>query len=318
MISSWYSDAKIASRLSRFAENPYIGGGGNTHLNADRVTMQVFMAFQQAQSGKFHRGDADQLPKLSVQRNTITETAELLRGMEAGHFNFEKKRAILYRDLFVIPPSSGFLQSRLDRSTVDAIRTSLTNAGHGKTDVIVMDPPWPSKSAARRGLYSSLSVDEILENLVSLDGIIEWNGLVAVWVTNNDGIINFVLSRLFPALGLTPICQWAWVKVTSQFEPVIPFSNPARKCYERVLVGIKNDFEYHFDVNRIDRFLFTEVCLDLHSLKPSLDMFLDELLVSKPLRPIRVELFARNVKPGYLAWGDQALLLQHPTFYQVS
>ena len=309
MISSWLGNSGLVSRLTRFPEQPYIGTGKKTVGPLPHETSQVFSAWKTMCFPEISiSGPGDVISRSQIQEVESVLEDDII-GVNVSHY------ISYYSGSFLLPPYSAFLQSQLNSGTMERLGRYMCSLGCTKTDVVVIDPPWPSKAVDRSKTYCTISLDMLLSNLSPLRDFLAWNGLVVVWVTNNPAITDFVISRLFPSLGVVPMTQWAWVKLTESFSPVIPWSNRERKTYERILVGIKNDFHYEFDSTRIDKFLFSKV--PIHSLKPSLDTFIDELVPTKHVRPkFRLELFARNVKPGYLAWGNQALLFQHFSFWK--
>lgn len=263
----------------------------------------------------------------SFANNSIADTSLLvlrekiqfvLGLLEAGVHAVNTSRTPIEIGGFLLPARSGLYQSLLADDTCERLRSLLSTLGSQGTDTIIMDPPWPSKSAARRGVYNTLSLERIRAGLLPMRSLLLRNGIVAVWVTNDPKITEFVLNELFVSWGISAIAQWAWVKLTSSFEPVIPFCNKARKCFERVLVGVKTDSKYGaFNAMKIDRFIFSQPSA-LHSFKPPLDFLINELLPHKVIRPPRIELFARMVRKNYVCWGDQVLLCNHKSLWEPS
>ncbi|KAF2860985.1 hypothetical protein K470DRAFT_270217 [Piedraia hortae CBS 480.64] len=105
------------------------------------------------------------------------------------------------RGVYILPPSSKI-------SLSDCRETTLFHAfaSGQKFDLIILDPPWPSrsvrrshKSAAR--MYSVprtlLEVDNLLRSL-RLEDLLTTDGSVAVWITNKPSIRRLVLDILFP------------------------------------------------------------------------------------------------------------------------
>jgi len=62
---------------------------------------------------------------------------------------------------------------------------------------------------------------------------------VLVWVTNNPKFQMFVRDVLFKKWQLQYISTWHWLKVTNDFEVVIPFGSTHRKPYEPIMIGYK-------------------------------------------------------------------------------
>ena len=289
--------------------NQYIGSGEACSQRADDLTRIVEQEMHSIDWNTLHQ--PSEPTRKEECRNLVQGVfQDLVAGMTGVN---SSSRTIPFGEYF-IPGRSAFHQSKLSRDTADNIRSLLADLGSNGTDIIVIDPPWPSKSTNRRGIYATLSLDSIKKGLGPFESLLMRNGILAVWVTNDPKITEFLMCQLFPSWGVSAIAQWAWVKVTSSFQPVIPYSNRARKCYERILVAVKTDIKYDFSLNGIDRFIVSQPC-GLHSFKPPLDFLLDELLPHKVRRPPRVELFARIVKPGYVCWGDQVLLCNHKSLW---
>ena len=296
--------------LAHGESNQYMGSMLNGPELKDELTRTVrdeWSSIVWPAQGNIHKRE-DLKTEIRIAVNNVMQLL-----VEKDHMVNASPRAVDYGD-FIIPGSSGFYQSTLEGSTSDHLRCILSDLGTDTTDAIVIDPPWTSKSASRRCMYKTLSLTEIGSGLYPFRNLLQRNGIVAIWVTNDPKICQFVLSDFFNSWGVSPIAQWVWVKLTSSNEPVIPFSNTARKTYERVLVGVKSELKYDFSLKKIDRFIFSEPCA-LHSFKPPLDFYIDELLPHKKHRPARVELFARILRKDYVSWGDQVLLCNHKSLY---
>lgn len=106
----------------------------------------------------------------------------------------------------------------------------------GNYDVILLDPPWENKSAARKRSYSTLNCDELFLAL-PLPRLFTGSCLVAVWCTVNAAHLDFVVHRLLPSWRLPYQTTWYWVKVTKRGEPVRPFCCPHKKPFEFVVFG---------------------------------------------------------------------------------
>jgi len=105
--------------------------------------------------------------------------------------------------------------------------------------LIVIDPPWESRSAARRQRFDYMHVPDAnstpaktycacmaqlcnsyhtipnydLFRLPVKDLLASEVALVALWVTNRPRFIDFAQTDLFAAWGLTPVARWFWMKV---------------------------------------------------------------------------------------------------------
>ena len=141
------------------------------------------------------------------------------------------------RSTFLIPPHSAFLlspfQTSLPTFTTYAQRIGLFN-------FILLDPPWPNRSAER----SRLTTYDVLPNpqdllRIPIETSLRENALVAVWVTNKPRWRAFVLKELFPQWGVEPAGEWRWLKITDKGEPIFDLDSVMRKPYESLLFGRK-------------------------------------------------------------------------------
>ncbi|KAK0722248.1 MT-A70-domain-containing protein, partial [Lasiosphaeria miniovina] len=204
-------------------------------------------------------------------------------------------------------------------------------------DLIVLDPPWPNRSAQRKrkrggggggdnaAAYQTAgdaaAVCELL-SLVPVASRLAADGLVAVWVTNSP---SRSADLLVGPRGIFSQCwdvelvgEWIWLKVTSRGEPVVPLASAWRKPWERLLIARKRRTTAPAagaEARRL-RLIPTKVIVtvpDVHSRKPNLrHLFEEEPGLLPPDGEYRaMEVFARNLTAGWWAWGDQVLLFQH-------
>ncbi|KAI0132514.1 MT-A70 family [Xylariales sp. AK1849] len=176
-------------------------------------------------------------------------------------------------------------------------------------ELIVLDPPWPSRSARRkRESYATAYGIQEVEDLLSLVPIaahLKPDGLVAVWITNKPAVIDLLKSPggMLAQWGLEPIGEWIWLKVTSNGQPIVDMESSWRKPWERLLIAREKGASTRLNVER-------KVILgvpDLHSRKPNLKQLFDEVL---PKNYVGLEIFARNVTAGWWSWGDQTAMFQ--------
>lgn len=145
---------------------------------------------------------------------------------------------------FYIPQNSAFIWDDIRRG-MRLLASCPQVRGHFKA--VVCDPPWPNKSAKRGKKYqTSLSREDLLQLGEYISSITDATGsILAVWVTNNDDIIDFTRSRLLPAWGFRYITTWWWLKVNTDGQPVSE-NNPNsahRKPYERIIIGFRGHQE---------------------------------------------------------------------------
>ncbi|KAJ8060124.1 hypothetical protein OCU04_010476 [Sclerotinia nivalis] len=113
--------------------------------------------------------------------------------------------------------------------------------------VIIVDPPWPNRSALRKNAYTiasgSLGIENLLKSLPCHR--IENGGCVGIWVTNKPAFRVMLLDKggLFDHWGLELVEEWIWLKVTSSGEPIYDIKGTWRKPWEILLVGRKTGVE---------------------------------------------------------------------------
>jgi hypothetical protein len=164
---------------------------------------------------------------------------------------------------FYIPKNSIFLLDDIRRGMKTCSQMSSL---HGRYRTIVLDPPWSNKSARRGKVYQTSFENEDLIRLGSpLESLYHPGGcLVAIWVTNNKKIIDFVLNRLLKEWGLSYVDTWWWIKLgilrqnSSQYQPIFPLHSTHRKPYERVIIASKHlhipHKSLHFNISKTRHF----------------------------------------------------------------
>ncbi|XP_048219636.1 N(6)-adenine-specific methyltransferase METTL4 isoform X3 [Perognathus longimembris pacificus] len=193
----------------------------------------------------------------------------------------------------------------------------LIQEGRKKFDVIVIDPPWQNKSVKRSNRYSYLSSLQIKQ--IPIPELAAPNCLVVTWVTNRQKHLRFVKEELYPSWSVEMLAEWHWVKITNSGQFVFPLDSPHKKPYEGLMLGrvqekaalpLRNP-----DVNvppLPDHKLIVSVPCILHSHKPPLAEVLKDYI--KPDGEC-LELFARNLQPGWTSWGNEVLKFQHVDYF---
>ncbi|EPE34880.1 hypothetical protein GLAREA_10575 [Glarea lozoyensis ATCC 20868] len=203
-----------------------------------------------------------------------------------------------------MPPYS----SALEGDIAQTITTFSSTAP--KFDLIVLDPPWPNRSARRKQAYgitySTSEINQLLSSIPIEDHMVD-NGLVAVWVTNKVAFQELILGEggLFDHWGIELNEKWVWLKVTTAGEPICPLDSVWRKPYEILLVGRKRVQEASTPQIK------TKVVIgvpDMHSRKPNLK-HLFAAMEDKP-NILGLEIFARNLTAGWWAWGNEVFKFQ--------
>ncbi|KAF4450903.1 mt-a70 family [Fusarium austroafricanum] len=213
------------------------------------------------------------------------------------------------------PPSVSALRSLVPpkaeplHGSIEALCDSFRMAP--KFDIVVLDPPWPNRSARRKtDKYSTVSNLDEMSNLllqIPLASHLAPDGLVAVWITNKHSIHDFLTSPtgLFAAWGLEHVIEWTWLKVAASGEPLYDIESTWRKPWEKLIIA-----------KRIGRkkpdALKPKVIVavpDVHSRKPNLRNLFQGVLGQECLG---LEIFARNLTAGWWSWGDEVLRFQQP------
>lgn len=177
-----------------------------------------------------------------------------------------------------------------------------------KFDLIILDPPWPNRSARRKKsygiLYGNHEIKALLSSLPLADHLTE-DASIGIWVTNKPAFRDMVLGEggLFEGWGVQLVEEWIWLKVTSAGEPISELGSMWRKPYEILLVGRRGAFP-DSDVKR--RVLVGVP--DLHSRKPNLKSIFEQVMKKEKYEAL--EIFARNLTSGWWAWGNEVLKFQ--------
>jgi N6-adenosine-specific RNA methylase IME4 len=206
-----------------------------------------------------------------------------------------------------IPPNSTVLNG-------DIASTSHIFLSHApKFNLIVLDPPWPNRSARRKKSYGISYGNHEIRSLLSsipLANHLADDALVGAWVTNKAAFREMVLGEggLFQEWGVHWVEEWIWLKVTSSGEPISELSSMWRKPYEILLVG-KKGIPAGGEVKR--RVLIGVP--DLHSRKPNLKSVFEQVM--KKGKYEALEVFARNLTTGWWAWGNEALKFQSEEYW---
>ncbi|NXM43516.1 METL4 protein, partial [Gymnorhina tibicen] len=219
------------------------------------------------------------------------------------------KIIVLMGQKYLVPPKSSFLLS-----DISCLQPLLNYKK--KYDVIVIDPPWENKSVKRSNRYSHLSSWQIKQ--IPVPALAAPNCLVVTWVTNRQKHLHFVKDELYPYWSVKTLAEWHWVKITTAGEFVLPLDSLHKKPYEVLLLGrvqgdVKETSRKSEGVVPIpEHQLIVSIPCSLHSHKPPLAAVLAEFI--KPDVEC-LELFARNLQPGWTSWGNEVLKFQHIDYF---
>ncbi|KXH68357.1 hypothetical protein CSAL01_11032 [Colletotrichum salicis] len=203
-----------------------------------------------------------------------------------------------------IPPESTSLNGSIQETRESFLSTA------PKFDLIIMDPPWPNKSARRKkkktGGYATvygLKETRALLDQIPVAAHLADGGLVAIWVTNKATLVDLITSPkgVLASWGLEVAAEWQWVKITSQGDPIFDTESAWRKPWERLIIARKRGG------NRKVPGRVIAAVPDVHSRKPNFRCMFDDLL---PRGYRGLEVFARNLTAGWWGWGNEALHFQ--------
>ncbi|NXT74420.1 METL4 protein, partial [Zapornia atra] len=250
---------------------------------------------------------SQQAVRVLHENTSIPEQDLLLRVIENS--SNSAKIVVLMGQKYLVPPKSSFLLS-----DVSCLQPLLDYKK--KYDVIVIDPPWENKSVKRSNRYSYLSSWQIKQ--IPVPALAAPNCLVVTWVTNRQKHLRFVKDELYSHWSVKTLAEWHWVKITRTGEFVFPLDSLHKKPYEvlvlgRVQRGKKEALRKCEDVLPIpEHKLIVSIPCRLHSHKPPLTAVLAEFV--KPDVEC-LELFARNLQPGWTSWGNEVLKFQHIDYF---
>ncbi|NXW09735.1 METL4 protein, partial [Fregetta grallaria] len=219
------------------------------------------------------------------------------------------KIVVLMGQKYLVPPKSSFLLS-----DISCLQPLLNYKK--KYDVIVIDPPWENKSVKRSNRYSHLSSWQIKQ--IPVPALAAPNCLVVTWVTNRQKHLRFVKEELYPHWSVKTLAEWHWVKITRAGEFVLPLDSLHKKPYEVLVLGrvqgdVKETLRKSEEALPVpEHKLIVSIPCSLHSHKPPLSAVLAEFI--EPDVEC-LELFARNLQPGWTSWGNEVLKFQHVDYF---
>lgn len=203
----------------------------------------------------------------------------------------------------VIPSDANYTQGLLQDT-----RDTFCDAAP-KFDLILMDPPWPNRSARRKkGSYDTANTATEIRKLLSAIPVpthLTDDGLVAIWITNRPSILDLMTSPtgLIAQWGLELVTEWTWLKVTASGEPLFPIDSAWRKPWEKLLIAKRRG------APKLDNLSPRTIVAvpDLHSRKPNMRGLFNQIFGPHHRG---LEVFARHLTSGWWSWGDQVLLFQ--------
>jgi N6-adenosine-specific RNA methylase IME4 len=173
--------------------------------------------------------------------------------------------------------------------------------------LIVMDPPWQynlrETDATHRGRcpYPSMSDEHILN--LPIGAIAHQNSYLLLWVTNNHLPLGFSCLNYW---GFEYRSIFTWEKVTKDgSKSHAGIGHYGRNCTEQFLVATKGNPGCFTNLGLTNINNIIKAPRTKHSEKPQQFWTIAERLAEK-LGGEKIELFARQRRPNWDAWGAEA------------
>ncbi|KAL1593499.1 hypothetical protein SLS59_009194 [Nothophoma quercina] len=216
---------------------------------------------------------------------------------------------------FTIPSKSTFFLSDCDhpepfRSLFRKITAEHMLPRH--FDLVLLDPPWPNRSAKRMGAYEQIGGMPHLKKMLlkmDVDNYLEHDALVGIWITNKNALRDHVLGQggLFETWNVGLVEEWIWIKTTTTGEPMFDIDDAMRKPYEVLLLGraAGNTWTTMNHAPNPKKRIIAAVP-DIHSRKPCLKELLEPYMPDSSDYNA-LEIFARYLVAGWTSWGNEVL-----------
>ncbi|KAF9740612.1 hypothetical protein PMIN06_013162 [Paraphaeosphaeria minitans] len=223
------------------------------------------------------------------------------------------REAPAYR--FTVPPHATFFLS--DSTHSDVFRASFRRLTDDYVlprhfDLVLLDPPWPNRSAKRKRAYEQAGGMRHMKKMLlgmDIDSYLEHDALVGVWITNKEAMRTQVLGPggLFETWNVGLVEEWVWVKVTTAGEPMFDIDSALRKPYEVLLLGRAAPNAWTTMAHaRVTRKKIIAAVPDVHSRKPCLKELLEPYMPDARMYSA-LEVFSRTLVAGWTAWGNEVI-----------
>ncbi len=150
-----------------------------------------------------------------------------------------KREQVSSEEHYHIPAGTTYLLGTIQGSRADFITKAPV------FDLVVLDPPWPNRSARRKKDNYSVAADlrsvrELLSS-IPLASKLAPDALVAVWVTGKPAITEMLTgpNGVFREWGVELVTDWTWLKVGVHGNPIFDVESQWRKPWERLLIARK-------------------------------------------------------------------------------
>ena len=184
--------------------------------------------------------------------------------------------------------------------------------GNHKFDLILMDPPWENKHISRLKRrknetgYNTLLNQNVFDQ-IPIETMLETDGILVTWCTNSARHLDDLKSAI-KRWNLSVSAEWLWLKVTQSGETVSPLESSHSKLpYERLILAQSKP-----TISHTDGHVIVSVPSAIHSHKPPLDRILNSLGLNCNRK---LEIFGRYLLPDWTTFGNQALQLQHESYF---
>jgi len=174
-----------------------------------------------------------------------------------------------------------------------------------KYNIIYVDPPWGFKNKKTGGSlksgaaahYKTMSIKEMM--VLDIGAIAADDCVLFMWWVGSQPAEALSLVTAW-GFKLKTMTGFVWVKRTKLWKLFFGMGFWTRAGSECMLIGIKGK------PKRINAGIrsVVEAEATMHSKKP--DVFAEQIVSLMGDLP-RVELFARDIKPGWASWGNEVL-----------
>ena len=229
-------------------------------------------------------------------------------------------RVSLPASTLLVPPHATFIAASISAQATPALSRALmsaapepsASAAPGQFDLIVLDPPWPNRSAQRSSAYRRATrMEDAFCGLKDvLNAHLAPSGVVACWITHAQ-TARAQAERVFEEWGVGLEEEWTWAKVTSSGEPVVAINSEWRRPWEVLLIGRRVEDGEHkraagrdMDGTGPPLLRLVASVADVHSRKPCLKALFEKHIPHTRERRV-LEVFGRHLVSDWCTIGDE-------------
>ena len=204
------------------------------------------------------------------------------------------------KDGVLFPPRSEYI--KLDISELSTFSEDL-----GQFDIILLDPPWQNKHVKRHKNgadgYGMLDNQDLLN--IPVEKFLRDDGIVLVWTTNNRRHREAV-EEMMRRWEVERLTTWYWLKLTTFGQTICDFSH-SKQPYEVLIVGQSIKRKEKLEAGQETVIMSVPSAVPSH--KPPLDDLLTALTGDNYGKKRKLEIFGRNLSPGWVTLGNQPYFL---------